>query len=184
MFQKEVFNLKEVEKLAGKAGVVLQTVKDVVQSLVDDSLVCQDKVGSMNVFWAFRSSAIAAKARQVTAQRAAAEADEAAVTELQARVAAMEAERTETPERAAKVARWKELTAAKTALSGELALYRANDPEVIKEIQGKIRTAKTAADRWTDNAWCLRDHLVKKLGVDRSQADRMLGITSEFDYVA
>ncbi|RLN50240.1 hypothetical protein BBJ29_007798 [Phytophthora kernoviae] len=41
---KEVYNLKEVEKLGSKAGVVLQTVKDVNQALVDDVLVDTDKV--------------------------------------------------------------------------------------------------------------------------------------------
>ena len=37
--QKEVYNLKELEKLGGKAGIVVQTVKDVVQSLVDDGII-------------------------------------------------------------------------------------------------------------------------------------------------
>jgi Fe2+ or Zn2+ uptake regulation protein len=37
----DVFQLKEVEKEAVKKGVVLQSVKEVVQSLVDDDLVHQ-----------------------------------------------------------------------------------------------------------------------------------------------
>lgn len=36
---------------------VLQTVKDIVQSLVDDGLVDTDKVGSSVFFWAFPSKA-------------------------------------------------------------------------------------------------------------------------------
>ena len=36
---KEVFNLKEIEKIGAKKGVVFQTIKDVNQSLVDDNLV-------------------------------------------------------------------------------------------------------------------------------------------------
>ncbi len=31
--------MKELEKLGGKAGIVVQTVKDVVQSLVDDGII-------------------------------------------------------------------------------------------------------------------------------------------------
>lgn len=49
----EPFNLKELEALASKAGVVQQTVKDVNQSLIDDSLVCCDKIGAANIFWSF-----------------------------------------------------------------------------------------------------------------------------------
>ncbi|KAJ0410445.1 hypothetical protein P43SY_002777 [Pythium insidiosum] len=52
---KEVYNLKEIEKLGAKAGVVLQTVKDVNQALVDDALVDFDKIGSGNYFWSFPS---------------------------------------------------------------------------------------------------------------------------------
>ena len=37
--QKQVFNLKEIEKIGAKKGVVFQTIKDVNQSLVDDNLV-------------------------------------------------------------------------------------------------------------------------------------------------
>lgn len=83
--QKEVFTLKELEKLGTKAGVgawvggggadaspvcarrvgapggaaaVTQTIKDVVQSLVDDGMVELEKIGSANYYWSFPSKAI------------------------------------------------------------------------------------------------------------------------------
>jgi len=48
---KTPFNLKEMEGLASKRGVVLQSVKEINQGLVDDHLVCMDKIGSSNFFW-------------------------------------------------------------------------------------------------------------------------------------
>ena len=42
---KQVYNLKELEKIAPKKGIIVQAVKDVNQSLVDDNLVEQDKIG-------------------------------------------------------------------------------------------------------------------------------------------
>lgn len=42
---KDVFLLKDIERLGSKRGVVLQSVKDVLQSLVDDDLVHQEKIG-------------------------------------------------------------------------------------------------------------------------------------------
>ena len=74
-------NLKELEKLAPKRGIgmkcisqsklikmhiyiyiylfylVLQSVKDVLQSLCDDNLVDFDKIGSANFHWALPSKA-------------------------------------------------------------------------------------------------------------------------------
>lgn len=40
------FQLKELEKMGPKKGVISQSVKDVLQSLVDDDLVMKDKIGS------------------------------------------------------------------------------------------------------------------------------------------
>ena len=53
--KKEVLNLKEVEKFGAKKGIVLQSVKDVNQSLIDDNLVCTDRVGIGCFFWALPS---------------------------------------------------------------------------------------------------------------------------------
>ena len=41
-----LFQLKELEKLGPRKGVITQSVKDVVQSLVDDDLVSKDKIGT------------------------------------------------------------------------------------------------------------------------------------------
>lgn len=53
----DVFTLKDIEKLGTKKGVVTQTIKDVLQSLVDDDLVRQDKIGISNFFWSFPGEA-------------------------------------------------------------------------------------------------------------------------------
>lgn len=51
---QEFFNLKDIENIASKEkGVVLQSVKDVLQALVDDGFVKTEKVGSAIYFWAF-----------------------------------------------------------------------------------------------------------------------------------
>nr|GEV95252.1 meiotic nuclear division protein 1 homolog isoform X1 [Tanacetum cinerariifolium] len=43
--------LKEHEKLGPRKGVISQSVKDIVQSLVDDDLVSKDKIGTSVYFW-------------------------------------------------------------------------------------------------------------------------------------
>ena len=47
----EVLNLKEAEKYGKKKGIVPKSIKDVLQSLVDDGLVEQDKIGVGSLFW-------------------------------------------------------------------------------------------------------------------------------------
>ncbi len=54
--EKVPFNLKEIETIGSRMGVVQQTIKDVNQSLVDDSFVNSDKIGASNFFWSFPSS--------------------------------------------------------------------------------------------------------------------------------
>lgn len=52
--KREFFTLKELEKIAPKEkGIVVQSVKDVLQNLVDDGLVHSDKIGTSIYFWAF-----------------------------------------------------------------------------------------------------------------------------------
>lgn len=50
-----IIGVQDVEKLAVKKGVTFQSVKEVVQSLVDDDMVHQDKIGISNFLWAFPS---------------------------------------------------------------------------------------------------------------------------------
>ncbi|XP_058955213.1 meiotic nuclear division protein 1 homolog isoform X2 [Pocillopora verrucosa] len=57
--RKEFFLLKELEKIAPKEkGITSMSVKEVVQSLVDDNLVDTDKIGTSVYFWAYPSKAI------------------------------------------------------------------------------------------------------------------------------
>ena len=57
--KKDFFQLKELEKIAPKEkGIIAQSVKDVVQSLVDDGMVDSDKIGTSVYFWAFPSKAV------------------------------------------------------------------------------------------------------------------------------
>ena len=55
-----------MEKLAPKKGVIVQSVKEVLQALVDDSLVHQDKIGISNFFWSFPSEAAVKVLRTLT----------------------------------------------------------------------------------------------------------------------
>jgi hypothetical protein len=183
---KEVFNLKELESKGAKLGVVQQTIKDIVQSLVDDKLVCQDKIGSGNFFWSFPAQAFVEAKARCDGLEAALARDAAAVLEVEGRLKALEAQKggaAAAAARAAGLARVEELRARAAALDKELAAHADNDPEVLTALLAKAKAAKGAADRWTDNTWALKSYLVKKFGRDPKEADKLLCITDGFDYV-
>ncbi|KAJ7973747.1 Meiotic nuclear division protein 1-like [Quillaja saponaria] len=74
---QDFFLLKELEKLGPRKGVITQSVKDVVESLVDDDLVSKDKIRTSVYFWSLPSCA-GNQLRNETDER------EEALTELKA----------------------------------------------------------------------------------------------------
>ncbi|KAG7276809.1 hypothetical protein CRUP_008759 [Coryphaenoides rupestris] len=63
---KDVFQLKDIEKIAPKTkGITPMSVKDVLQSLVDDNMVDSERVGTSNYYWAFPSKALHARKRKL-----------------------------------------------------------------------------------------------------------------------
>ena len=65
--KRDFFLLKELEKIGPKEkGIVSQSVKDVLQSLVDDDLVDSDKIGTSVYFWALPSKATVVRKRKLS----------------------------------------------------------------------------------------------------------------------
>ncbi|TRY60695.1 hypothetical protein DNTS_026266 [Danionella cerebrum] len=63
---KDVFQLKDIEKIAPKSkGITPMSVKEVLQSLVDDNMVDTERVGTSNYYWAFPSKALHARKRRL-----------------------------------------------------------------------------------------------------------------------
>jgi Fe2+ or Zn2+ uptake regulation protein len=63
---KTFFTLKELEKVAPKQkGIVLPSVKEVLQSLVDDDVVSSDKCGTQTVYWCLPSQAVQKKLSRI-----------------------------------------------------------------------------------------------------------------------
>lgn len=181
---KEAFTLKELEKLGTKAGVVTQTIKDVVQSLIDDNMVELEKIGASNYYWSFPSKTLCLKRNRIDAARAGVTAAEKSITDLEFTIASLSAGRSDSDDRLARLNRLAELEAESVKLASQIAVHKENDPEILKVLEKKLRIAKQAADRWTDNVWTLKTFAVREMGGDPSEFDRALEIGDSFDYVA
>ncbi|CAG9465057.1 unnamed protein product [Pedinophyceae sp. YPF-701] len=154
---KDVYVLKDIEKLASSRGVVAQSVKDVVKSLVDDDLVHQEKIGASNYLWSFPSEATLKvvterdrltkqiKALRRQAQDAAAQAN------------ALQEGDADAAERAELEAELAALQAANAQHAAELREHADNDPEVFAALKAAAKASVEGANRWGDNLECLKD---------------------------
>ncbi|GKZ00430.1 hypothetical protein MPSEU_000995600 [Mayamaea pseudoterrestris] len=181
---KSVYTEKEIITLATKSGVNTNTVADQLQSLIDDSFVEKSKIGGSNYFWSFPAKKDAMLQVEHSQNLEALEKVKEAVLDATAKLADAKRgrEESEDGERAKKLARLKEIAAEKTTLTAELDKLKENDPQALADLQQELKLVTEAANRWTDNIFNARDYMVKKRGMDRKDANKMLGITGDFDY--
>ncbi|CAL8330819.1 unnamed protein product [Lota lota] len=181
---KDVFQLKDIEKIAPKTkGITPMSVKDVLQSLVDDNMVDSERVGTSNYYWAFPSKALHARKRKLQdLEKQHGEAKQRKALVQQA-VDKAKVGRQETNERESLLKEIKVLKEEKAQLQAELEKYRECDPEVIEEIRKSNNTAKQAVDRWTDNIFSIKSWAKRKFSFDDSRIDKAFGIPEDFDYM-
>jgi hypothetical protein len=180
-----VFTLKEVEKAGPKLGVVQQSVKEVLQSLVDDDLVAVDRIGIGNYYWSFPSAAGARAESEVARLSAAVEAATAAAAAAQAKLDAAAAGAPASAEREAALARMGAAEANVAAARATLADAAAFDPAAHAALLQAAIIARDAANRWLDNAHALKAWCTKKFeGAEGLDAFfRQAGLTDAVDYL-
>ncbi|KAJ1815124.1 Meiotic nuclear division protein 1 [Coemansia sp. RSA 2599] len=178
----EPYLLKELEKIGPKQkGIVSQTVKDVVQSLVDDNLVRCEKIGTSNYFWSFPSeSALRRKTRLRDLEREIA-AMEAKQTELNESVEQAMLGREQTGERAGLAEELAEIEALWTSQQAELRQFEECDPVLMAQKKTHTAIAKDAANRWTDNIFIIQGWVRDKFSMDPADFNKHFGIPADFD---
>ncbi|KEH27245.1 meiotic nuclear division-like protein [Medicago truncatula] len=169
-----------------KKGVISQSVKDVVQSLVDDDLVSKDKIGTSVYFWSLPSCA-GNQLRNVH-QKLDSELQNSGTrhAQLVEQCEALKKGREESDEREAALADLKAIQLKHNELKNELEKYRDNDPAAFEAMREAIEVAHTAANRWTDNIFTLKQWCSNNFPQAKEQLQSMyqeIGITDEFDYL-
>ncbi|XP_032875693.1 meiotic nuclear division protein 1 homolog isoform X1 [Amblyraja radiata] len=181
---KDVFQLKDLEKIAPKEkGITLMSVKEVLQSLVDDALVDSDRIGTSNYFWAFPSKALHIRNQKLeTLGSQLSEATERKQSVCQ-NIEKVNVGRQNTENRATLSKELEELRKEKIQLKAEVEKYQECDPEVVEEIRQLNKIARDAANRWTDNVFTVKSWAKKKFGFEQKQIDKTFGIPEDFDYI-
>jgi Leucine zipper with capping helix domain/Mnd1 HTH domain len=181
------------------------SVLDINQSLVDDGLVDKEKIGGSNYYWSFPAKQD--KQRQLQHQHNLQEVQRLKVAVEQATAELAEARRgrededdvvmeenndqqpatgpspkkPKTAGRVDQLQRLADIRAETSALTQELAVLKENDPQALADLTKELRLVTEAANRWTDNIFNCKSYLVKKRGMDRKEACKLLGITAAFD---
>ncbi|KAJ1852689.1 Meiotic nuclear division protein 1 [Coemansia sp. RSA 2703] len=181
---QEPYLLKELEKIGPKQkGIVMQTVKDVVQSLVDDSLCHCEKIGTSNYYWSFPSElAIKRKNRMRELERDIAQM-EARQGELQKAIGEAQLGREHTEERSALVEELAEVEALWNGQAEELKQFEECDPVLMNKRRADAAVARDAANRWTDNVFIMQGWLRDKFNMEPAEFAKYFGVPADFDNV-
>eukprot|EP00611_Tribonema_gayanum_P001393 TRINITY_DN1100_c3_g1_i1.p1 TRINITY_DN1100_c3_g1~~TRINITY_DN1100_c3_g1_i1.p1 ORF type:complete len:203 (-),score=81.38 TRINITY_DN1100_c3_g1_i1:442-1050(-) len=180
---KEVLNLKELEKHAGRAGIVTNTVKDVNAELVNDGIVDSDKIGASNFFWAFPSKALLTHVNNIASLKEQIESTQASLEDTKRKGEELRGTRVDCGERRAKLQRLAEEREREAALRADAEQLKENDPKELERVRAEVEGARERANLWTDNLWAIKAFMVKKQGLTGKEVDRMLGLKEDFDYV-
>ena len=173
------FTLKELEKLASKAGVVQNSVKDLTKELHDEEVIDSEKVGAQVFFWAFPSKQAAMARAKVTTLMDEFEACNELVSTLTERQEEISRDRPESEERRVKLETLETLKKTRTDLEEKLKMYEENDPEVLRRVQAATKEAKQACERWIDSTESVVDWMKKTYGLSRKDALRQMKINED-----
>ncbi|XP_057187086.1 meiotic nuclear division protein 1 homolog [Triplophysa rosa] len=181
---KDVFQLKDIEKIAPKSkGITPMSVKEVLQSLVDDNMVDTERVGTSNYYWAFPSKAL--HARKCRLEELEIQCEEGKQRKIALQQAADKAKvgREINEEREALLKELGALKDQRDQMKAEVEKYKECDPEVVEEIRKTNIAAKEAVSRWTDNVFAIKSWAKRKFGFENSRLDKAFGIPEDFDYI-
>ncbi|XP_031482744.1 meiotic nuclear division protein 1 homolog isoform X1 [Nymphaea colorata] len=182
----DFFLLRELEKLGPKKGVVSQTVKDVVQSLVDDDLVLKDKIGSSVYFWSLPSCAGNQLRNTHYKLEADIKASKKRLAELVELRENLKKGREDSDERNSALEEMKIVERKYNALKDEMELYADNDPATLDAMKSATEIAVSATNRWTDNIFTVQHWCSQNFPQAREQLGHLygeVGITEDLDYI-
>ena len=188
------YNLKELEVLGKKHGVIPQAIKEVVDCLVAERVVIQEKIGSLNMyvnhrtpskspvsrFWCFQSSNADDMTRKLDLQRTRLNDIRSEIERLSGLVSPEEV--TENQVRSIGV-RVSDLELKVANLSSHLNKLLKSDPATIKKLTECIGEVKSSANICTENIFILRQFLVRRFGACEEDIDKEFGIPNDFDSI-
>ncbi|KAI3862045.1 hypothetical protein MKX03_011788 [Papaver bracteatum] len=183
---QDFYLLKELEKVGPKKGVISQSVKDVIQSLVDDDLVLKDKIGSSVYFWSLPSCAGNQLRNASNKLESDIKSSKKRLAELIEQRDAFKKGREASDERDEALADLKTVEIKYNELKNEMGHYSDNDPAALEAMKNATGVSHAAANRWTDNIFAVQQWCSNNIPHAKEQLQHLyteIGITESFDYL-
>ena len=156
------FHLKDIEKLGTKKGIIYQSIKDVLDSLVNDNLVETDKIGSSNFYWALPSKIYQVKKNTLDKNNGLVENLKTENQNLRQKIKDEKAMRKETKERQEKLDELDEINRKIEVNTKKISDYQKNDPVRYKNILHDSKQFINLNEVWKDNVYTIHQWMRSK----------------------
>ena len=182
--KQDFFQLKDIEKLCStEKGITLNTIKDILQSLVDDGLVDSEKIGTSIYYWSFPSKALKKRQEQIEKIKQGL-ANEGSKNEiLKEKQDQFQNSQDDEETRKEFESKYQSLMIENQNYLKQLESMKENDPEQYYKIKENVLICKKACNRWTENIYSLRSWLKNKFRFQEDVIDRQFEIPGDLDYV-
>ena len=184
------FTYAELEKIAIKQkGITQQSCRPVLDDLVSQAKVAQEKVGTQTLYYSLPSEQITRRRRELRRLDVETEEARSAIGNLEGRLKRKREGQASEEERAAQMQELQRLKARKAELTEAVDASAATDPEYVRGLQAAAPTSLEGANRWTDNIFVLRSHCQTKFNTEPAEFNQGLeklgGLkkAAELDYV-
>ncbi|THK32901.1 meiotic nuclear division protein 1 homolog [Diachasma alloeum] len=182
--REDFFTLKEIEKISSQEkGIVVQSVKDVLQALVDDGLVNSAKIGSAIYFWAFPGEKIVAVEQRIAETNKVIVAAEFKLQKLNAEMETISVAKEDTEERQKVIQELEQLKQKEIELTKQIANFSDCDPEIVEKINEQAKLYKEAANVWTDNIFSIQSWCKNKFDISEETLNKQFHIPEDLDYL-
>ncbi|CBK23932.2 uncharacterized protein [Blastocystis hominis] len=173
--------MKEIEKIAKDQGISTMIVKDVIQDMLDDDMIIQEKVGTQVLYWIFPSQSYILKKRKLDTLRSSVATLREEKEKLDESIAKARESKPDSEHRLELVEQHEQLRKRQEELTASLDSLSERDPETIRKLKDNVKQAIDGANRWTDNIYSVKSFLVRKQGMGSKEVDQALEITEDFD---
>ncbi|KAM0726787.1 Meiotic nuclear division protein 1-like protein [Formica fusca] len=182
--KKEFFTLKEIEKIASKEKkIVVQSVQDVLQALVDDGLVQSDKIGNSIYFWKFPGETIAATERKIADTSKKIVETEFKLQKLKEEIQKEKELKNDTEEKRNLLEEVEQLKKEEQEIKKQIAKFSEVNPEAIVEIKEKAQRTKELTNIWTDNIFAIQSWCRTKFNISEQDLNKQFNISEDLDYI-
>lgn len=177
------FKISELENLGAKKGIVQNTIKDMVQQLVDDGLVMSEKVGVSVLYWSFQSNEVQKKTLKYESLKNSCEEMVEEIRSKETYVSSERESKEHTREREELEQRLSTLNKKEEEQKTELELFSETDPVVYDKLVSEREAMADECNRIIDNIFIVQDYVCSKFSMEKSEFNSSFSVPQDLDYV-